>query len=69
MPQNIFQCCKVWGIKNETHSKIDHFVKNPHFLSNPHETWQNYSPHEVIILTNFQKDRTKNADLLLMANI
>ena len=56
------------GNKKRDTFKIWLLVKNPHFLSNPHETWQNYSPHEVIILTKFHKDRTKNADLLLLAN-
>ena len=43
-------------------------IKNPQFLSYPHETWQKYSPHEVIIFTKFHEDRTKIVDFLSMAN-
>ena len=40
-------------------------VKNPQLLPNPYETWEKYSPQEVIIFPKFQKDWAKIVDFLL----
>ena len=37
-------------------------------MSYPQEKWWKWLPHEVIIFTKFQEDRTKIVDFLLMAN-
>ena len=44
-------------------------MKNPHFLSYPHETLWKWSPHELIIFTNFHEDRTKIVVFLSMVNL
>ena len=44
-------------------------VQNPHFLSYPHETLWKWLNYELIIFTKFHEDRTKNVDILLMANL
>ena len=66
------QSVKSYILKSGS-KKLDNFknwplVKNPHFLFNPHETWWKKSPHELIIFTEFHKDRTKSVDFLIRAN-
>ena len=61
------QCmAKVWVKKNKTHSKNWPSVKHPQFWFYSHETWWKWLPHEVVIFTKFQDDRTENVDFLLL---
>ena len=48
--------CKVWGMKNETLSKIHTFCCSI------------LMKLEIIIFTKFHEDRTNNVDFLLLAN-
>ena len=41
-------------------------IKSLHFLSYPHKTWLRYLTHDVIKITKFHEDRTKDVDFLLM---